>query len=103
MAKYDHITEQLSELNKTFEIREFGKQIAQDLQDEYPNTNSQKQPYAAIRKAVKEVYPDVLVADGEMPEFPAYWTNSGKGSIERYEHIFLLYLSEFKAVLNAAA
>ena len=71
-------------------------QIKQAVLDSYPDTpNSRRNPMSSIRKAVREKYP---AQSGKSPHegvpFPYYFTDAGKGSVERWEHLAIKHLQE---------
>ncbi|NES18158.1 MAG: hypothetical protein F6K41_04330 [Symploca sp. SIO3E6] len=70
--------------------------IKQAVVESYPDTpNSRRNPMSSIRKAVRERYP---AQSGKSPHegvpFPYYFTDAGKGRVERWEHLALLHLQE---------
>jgi len=70
--------------------------IKQAVVKSYPDTpNSRRNPMSSIRKAVREKYP---ARSGKTPHegvpFPYYFTDAGKGRVERWEHLALLHLQE---------
>ena len=71
-------------------------QIKQAVFDSYPDTpNSRRNPMSSIRKAVRDKYP---AQSGKSPHedvpFPYYFTDTGKGGVERWEHLAIFYLVE---------
>ncbi|NEP57775.1 MAG: hypothetical protein F6K31_12255 [Symploca sp. SIO2G7] len=71
-------------------------QIKQAVLDSYPDTpNSRRNPMSSIRKSVRDKYP---AQSGKSPHegvpFPYYFTDTGKGSVERWEHLAIKYLVE---------
>ena len=71
-------------------------QIKQAVLDAYPDTpNSRRNPMSSIRKSVREKYP---AQSGKSPHedvpFPYYFTDTGKGGVERWEHLAIKYLVE---------
>ncbi|NEQ64909.1 MAG: hypothetical protein F6K21_05285 [Symploca sp. SIO2D2] len=67
-------------------------QIKQAVFDSYPDTPpSRRNPMSSIRKSVREKYP---AQSGKSPHegvpFPYYFTNTGKGSVERWEHLAIV-------------
>ena len=70
--------------------------IKQAVVDSYPDTpNSRKKPMNSIREAIRERYPALK---GKSPHegapFPYYFTDAGKGRVERWEHLAIKYLKE---------
>jgi len=54
-----------------------------------------KRERTALRKAVENHYPSVQITSKETSKPRGYfWTNSGKGRVERYEHLALWYLTD---------
>lgn len=72
------------------------EEIKEAVVSSYPHTpNSRRKPMAEIRKAIRGRFP----AQGGKSEhegvpFPYYFTNSGKGSIPRWEHLAIKHLGE---------
>ncbi|NER26040.1 MAG: hypothetical protein F6J86_15505 [Symploca sp. SIO1B1] len=71
-------------------------QIKQAVFDSYPDTPpSRRNPMSFVRKSVREKYP---AQSGKSPHedvpFPYYFTDTGKGSVERWEHLAIKYLVE---------
>ncbi len=66
------------------------EEIKEAVVASYPHTpNSRRKPIAEIRKAVRGRFP----AQGgkskhEVAPFPYFFTDSGKGSIPRWEHLY---------------
>ena len=95
--------EQLPEFNEAIasakneeQIKKACVQIKQAVQESYPDTpNSRRNPMSSIRKAVREKYP---AQSGKSPHegvpFPYYFTDTGKGGVERWEHLAIKYLVE---------
>ena len=78
------------------EIRKACEHIKQVVVESYPTTpSSRRKPMNEIRKAIRERYPAQKGKSiHETPSFPYYFTNTGKGSIPRWEHLAINYLNE---------
>jgi len=69
-------------------IKELAQSTVESIRETYPDSiNSRKKPMADVRKAVRAVFP----ATKEQEHKGQYFTNSGKGNVPRYEHLFLQF------------
>lgn len=77
------------------EIRKACEQMKAVVVESYPQTpNSRRLPMADIRKEIRVRFPAKPVEGEVKAEFPYYFTNRGKGHIDRLEHLAIKYLSE---------
>ncbi|MBG1263986.1 hypothetical protein [Nostoc commune] len=83
------LVEKLSTTKKEATVKKLASKVIGEIRDFYGNENSRKKPLSIIRKAVLEAYPDT-----ETKEYPLqYFTDKGKGNVERYQHLVLKYLT----------
>ena len=78
-------------------IRSACEEIKQSVVDSYPLVpSSRRKPMAEIREAIRGRFPAQgrSKSEQESPPFPYFFTNSGKGSIPRWEHLAIKYLRE---------
>ncbi|NER25847.1 MAG: hypothetical protein F6J96_35170 [Symploca sp. SIO1C2] len=70
--------------------------IKQAVVESYPDTPpSRKKPMNSIREAIRERYPALKEkSPHEGAPFPYYFTDAGKGGVERWEHLAIKYLVE---------
>ena len=65
------------------------KLVIDEINKNYESVNSKKNPLSDVRRIVKSVFPDTSKQEFSYQHF----TNSGKGKIERWEHLALKYLT----------
>ena len=93
MAKWDELGQELvkklGSVKKESTIQKLAVAVVDQIREYYQEPNSRKNPLSKVRKAVLAAYPDT-----ETQEHPwQYFTNKGKGNIERYQHLALKYLT----------
>lgn len=93
MAKWDEVGQELvkklGSVKKESTIQKLAVAVVDRIREYYQEPNSRKNPLSKVRKAVLAAYPDT-----ETQEHPwQYFTNKGKGNIERYQHLALKYLT----------
>ncbi|MBD2731827.1 hypothetical protein H6G96_37530 [Nostoc sp. FACHB-892] len=93
MAKWDEVGQELvkklGSVKKESTIQKLAVAVVEQIRESYEKPNSRKTPLSEVRKAVLEAFPDT-----ETQEHPwQYFTNKGKGNIERYQHLALKYLT----------
>lgn len=76
------------------EIQSASLDIKEAVSKRYPNENSRRKPMVEIRKAVRETFPPKPADEETEASFPYYFTNSGKGNINRLEHLAIRHLRE---------
>ena len=68
--------------------------IKQAVVESYPDTpNSRRNPMTEIREAIRQRYP-AKKTKKQNASFPYYFTDTGKGRVERWEHLAIKYLRE---------
>jgi len=68
--------------------------IKQAVVESYPDTpNSRRNPMTQIREAIRRKYP-VKKTKKQNAQYPYYFTDAGKGRVERWEHLAIKYLVE---------
>ncbi|BAY80525.1 hypothetical protein NIES25_70130 (plasmid) [Nostoc linckia NIES-25] len=106
MSKWEQVGQELVEklqgVKDESKIQKLAVAVVDQIRDYYTEANSRKTPLSKVRKAVLEAFPDT-----ETQEYPwQYFTNKGKGNVERYQHLALKYLTlsseEWDAVGNEA-
>ncbi|WP_414530350.1 hypothetical protein, partial [Nodularia chucula] len=70
-------------------IKELAQNTVQSIREAYPNIDSRKKPMADVRKAFRAVFP----ATKKQEHKGQYFTNSGKGNVPRYEHLFFQFFT----------
>ncbi|MEA5517299.1 hypothetical protein [Nodularia sp. UHCC 0506] len=71
-------------------IKELAQSTVESIREAYPdNINSRKKPMTDVRKAVRAVFP----ATKKQEHKGQYFTNSGKGNVPRYEHLFFQFFT----------
>ncbi|WP_414530347.1 hypothetical protein [Nodularia chucula] len=71
-------------------IKELAQSTVESIREAYPdNINSRKKPMADVRKAFRAVFP----ATKKQEHKGQYFTNSGKGNVPRYEHLFFQFFT----------
>ncbi|ODH02579.1 hypothetical protein A4S05_23500 [Nostoc sp. KVJ20] len=93
MAKWDEVGEELAKklhsVKKESTIQKLAVAVIDHIRESYTEPNSRRTPLAKVRKAILAAFPDT-----ETQEHPwQYFTNKGKGNIERYQHLALKYLT----------
>lgn len=85
----------LEQASSEQEIQTVCLEIKSSVAERYLNENSRRKPMSEIRKAVRERFPS---QGGKSPQesapYPYFFTNSGKGRVERWEHLAIKHLSE---------
>lgn len=106
MSKWDDIGQELVKklqgVKDESKIQRLAIAVVDQIREFYTEANSRKTPLSKVRKAVLAAF-----LDTETQEHPwQYFTNKGKGSVERYQHLALKYLTlsseEWDAVGNEA-
>lgn len=106
MSKWEQVGQELVEklqgVKDESKIQKLAVAVVDQIREHYSEPNSRKTPLSKVRKAVLAAFPDT-----ETQEHPwQYFTNKGKGSIDRYQHLALKYLTlsteEWDAVGNEA-
>jgi len=71
-------------------IEALANTVLQEIINAYPNSlNSRKKPLSEVRKAVQNAFP---ISEKQTADYQ-YFTGSGKGNIERWQHLALKYLT----------
>lgn len=94
------LVKKLQRVKDESKIQKLASAVIDQIREYYQLPNSRKTPLSTVRKVVLAAYPDT-----ETQEHPwQYFTNKGKGNIERYQHLALKYLTlsseEWDAVGN---
>ena len=76
------------------EIQQACQEIKLAVANKWANSSTRRKPMSEIRKAVKERFPVRRVDNEAEAEFPYYFTDSGKGRVNRWEHLAIKHLSE---------
>ncbi len=76
------------------EIQQACQEIKSAVANRWANPSTRRKPMSEIRKAVRDRFPVKPVLDKSEAEFPYYFTDSGKGHINRWEHLAIKHLSE---------
>lgn len=106
MSKWEQVGQELAQklqgIKSESKIQKLAVAVVDQIREYYEEPNSRKTPLSKVRKAVLTAFPDT-----ETQEHPwQYFTNKGKGNIERYQHLALKYLTlsseEWDAVGNKA-
>ncbi len=100
MAKWDEVGQELvkklGSVKKESTIQKLAVAVVEQIRESYEEPNSRRAPLSKVRKAVLEAFPDT-----ETQEHPwQYFTNKGKGNIERYQHLALKYLTRISHKLQ---
>lgn len=85
--------ERLEQATSEQEVQQACQEIKFAVVERYQNENTRRKPMSEIRKAVKEKFP-ATPTNYENPSFPYYFTNSGKGRVNRWEHLAIKHLKE---------
>ncbi|OUL23821.1 hypothetical protein BV378_20625 [Nostoc sp. RF31YmG] len=93
MSKWEQIGQELAQklqgIKTESKIQKLAVAVVDQIRETYTEPNSRKTPLSKVRKAVLATFPDT-----ETQEHPwQYFTNKGKGNIERYQHLALKYLT----------
>lgn len=106
MSKWEQVGQELVEklqgVKSESKIQKLAVAVVEQIREHYDQPNSRKAALSKARKAVSAAFPDT-----KAQEHPwQYFSNKGKGSIERYQHLALKYLTfstqEWDAVGNQA-
>lgn len=106
MSKWEQVGQELVEklqgVKSESKIQKLAVAVVEQIREHYEQPNSRKAALSKARKAVSAAFPDT-----KAQEHPwQYFSNKGKGSIERYQHLALKYLTfstqEWDAVGNQA-
>jgi hypothetical protein len=76
------------------EIQQACQEIKDAVAARWANLSTRRKPMSEIRKAVRDRFPVKPVLDKSEAEFPYYFTDSGKGHVNRWEHLAIKHLSE---------
>ena len=76
------------------EIQQACQEIKLAVANKWANSSTRRKPMSEIRKAVRDRFPVKPVLDKSEAEFPYYFTDSGKGHVNRWEHLAIKHLSE---------
>ncbi|MDZ7970398.1 MAG: hypothetical protein RM368_36635 [Nostoc sp. DedSLP03] len=94
------LVDKLRTVKKESTIQKLAVAVVDQIREHYPKPNSRKTPLSKVRKAVLTAFPDTETQEHSWQ----YFTNKGKGNIERYQHLALKYLTlsseEWDAVGN---
>jgi hypothetical protein len=93
MSKWEQVGQELAQklqgIKSESKIQKLTVAVVDQIREYYEEPNSRKTPLSKVRKAVLTAFPDT-----ETQEHPwQYFTNKGKGNIERYQHLALKYLT----------
>ncbi len=86
--KFDELLPLLESTTSEVQIAIICKAVVKDLIKAVPNKHSRAHPMGDLRKAVRARFPDT---QQKLPGY--YFTDSGKGQNERWEHLALRYLN----------
>ncbi|HYX14897.1 MAG TPA: hypothetical protein VE944_11135 [Nostoc sp.] len=93
MAKWDEVGQELvkklGSVKKESTIQKLAVAVVEQIRESYEEPNSRRTPLSKVRKAVLEAFPDTETQEHSYQ----YFTNKGKGNIERYQHLALKYLT----------
>ena len=106
MSKWELVGQELAEklqgIESESKIQKLTVAVVDQIREHYAEANSRKTPLSKVRKAVLAAFPDTEKKEHSWQ----YFTNKGKGNIERYQHLALKYLTlsteEWDAVGNEA-
>jgi hypothetical protein len=76
------------------EIQQACQEIKDAVAARWANPSTRRKPMSEIRKAVRDRFPVKPVLEKSEAEFPYYFTDSGKGHVNRWEHLAIKHLSE---------
>lgn len=85
----EQLAEALQQTDDEATIRTACEEVVNKICAQYENPSSRKNPLAAVRKALVKHYPHTSTKQADYQ----YFTNSGKGKVERWEHLALKYLT----------
>jgi len=93
MAKWDEVGQELvkklGSVEEESTIQKLAVAVIDQIRESYEEPNSRRTPLSKVRSAVLKAFPDT-----ETQEYPLqYFTNKGKGNIERYRHLALKHLT----------
>lgn len=91
-----NLVDKLRKVKTEASIKKYCEQVTEYVWSSTDNKGSIKNRMVAIRKQVKAAFPDT---DSQQHSYQ-YFTNSGKGSIPRWEHLALKYLPTVDLKLN---
>ncbi|WP_414579294.1 hypothetical protein [Anabaena sp. CCY 9402-a] len=90
LEKGQELAQRLEGVTESSKIQTLCDAIAAEIKEAYPEyKNSRAKPLTAVRKAIKAKFPDTTEQQNPFQ----YFTNSGKGNKERWEHLALKYLT----------
>jgi hypothetical protein len=85
---------QLESATSEREIQQACQEIKSAVANRWANESTRRKPMSEIRKAVRDRFPVKPVNDRSEVEFPYFFTDSGKGHVNRWEHLAIKHLSE---------
>jgi len=85
---------QIESAKSESEIQQACQEIKDAVAARWANPSTRRKPMSEIRKAVRDRFPIKPVLDKSEAEFPYYFTDSGKGHVNRWEHLAIKHLSE---------
>ena len=88
-ARGQELVARLRDVTDNAVIESLAKAVVDEIIEAYPVISSRKTPLNDVRKACKAAFPDT----DKQKSDNQYFTNSGKGSIPRYQHLILKFLS----------
>ncbi|RCJ42538.1 hypothetical protein A6769_37230 [Nostoc punctiforme NIES-2108] len=93
MSQWDELGKQLAiqlkDVSTEEQIKELCENAVNQIRKTYSEINSRKTPLSTLKKAILSAYPSTETQQHSLQ----YFTNKGKGNIERYEHLALKYLT----------
>ncbi|MBD2303601.1 hypothetical protein [Nostoc sp. FACHB-190] len=94
MSKWQQVGQELAQklkgLTDEETIKELAQSIVTEIRESYPDSiNSRKKPMADIRKVLRGVYPATETQEHQ----GQYFTESGKGNVPRWEHLFFKHFT----------
>ena len=88
-ARGQELVARLRDVTDNAVIESLAKAVVDEIIEAYPVVSSRKTPLNDVRKVCKAAFPDT----DKQKSDNQYFTNSGKGSIPRYQHLVLKFLS----------
>ena len=85
---------QLESAKSESEIQQACQGIKDAVAARWANLSTRRKPMSEIRKAVRDRFPVKPVDSDTEADFPYYFTDSGKGHVNRWEHLAIKHLSE---------
>jgi hypothetical protein len=85
---------QLESAKSESEIQQACQGIKDAVAARWANLSTRRKPMSEIRKAVRDRFPVKPVLGDTEADFPYYFTDSGKGHVNRWEHLAIKHLSE---------